>query len=154
MKTVSACLALVLLWTSATCAQTDQARPLETSQAFGDYRVHYNVFNSTFVTPEVARLHGLTRAGNRVLINISLTRTREGETSLGLPARVTGTATNLLQQQRPLEFVTVDEGEAVYYLASLRHTREEIIHFTVNVQPEGGDQAFPVRFTRTLYIDK
>lgn len=151
MKTLFAfCLWLV---SAGALAQIDQAKPVDSHQTFGDYTVHYSVFNSTFITPEVARIHKLARAKNRVLVNVSLTQKREGASSLGLPARVSGTATNLIQQQRPLEFITVSEGEATYYLASLRHTNEEVINFVVNLQPEGSSETFTVRFTRTLHVE-
>jgi len=151
MKTLFAfCLWLA---SAAALAQIDQAKPVDSHQTFGDYTVHYSVFNSTFITPEVARIHKLARAKNRVLVNVSLTQKREGASSLGLPARVSGTATNLIQQQRPLEFITVSEGEATYYLASLRHTNEEVINFVVNLQPEGSSETFTVRFTRTLHVE-
>lgn len=124
------------------------------SQKFGEFTVHFSVFNSTFLTPEVARAYNLTRAENRALINISLTKTTDGQTSLGLPARVTGTATNLIQQQRVLEFKTIDEGNATYYMADLRHTNEEVMNFAIEVQPDSGGAPFSVRFTRKLHVDK
>lgn len=135
-------------------AQTGQAKPVEISQKFGDYTVHFSVFNSTFITREVAALYQLTRGANQALVNISVTQTIDGKTSLGLPARISGTATNLIQQQRSLDFKTVSEGEATYYLAALRHTNEEVINFVVEVRPEAASAPFTVRFTRTLHIEE
>lgn len=121
---------------------------------FGDYTVHFSVFNSTFITPEVAQIYKLTRAGNRALINISVTKTTDDITSLGLPAKVTGTAANLIQQQHVLDFQTIDEGNAVYYIADLRHTNEEVMNFAVDVHVESEPKPFTVRFTRKLHTDK
>lgn len=130
------------------------AADTNSSQKFGDVTVHFSVFNSTFLTPEVARAYNLTRAENRALINISVTKTTNGQTSLGLPARVTGTATNLIQQQRALEFKTIDEGDATYYLADLRHTNEEVINFEIEVQTDSDATPRTVRFTRKLHVEK
>lgn len=130
------------------------AADTNSSQKFGDVTVHFSVFNSTFLTPEVARAYNLTRAENRALINISVTKTTDGQTSLGLPARVTGTATNLIQQQRALEFKTIDEGNATYYLADLRHTNEEVMNFEIEVQTDSGAAPLSVRFTRKLHVEK
>jgi len=140
----------------ALCAAFAHSALADTSshQKFGDYTVHFSVFNSTFITPEVAQIYKLTRAGNRALINISVTKNTDGKTSLGLPAKVTGTATNLIQQQRVLDFKTIDEGNAVYYLADLRHTNEEVMNFAVDVQVESEAKPFTVRFTRKLHTDK
>lgn len=148
-------LAITLLMVSLQlAAQTNQAKEVESSQVFGDYRVQFSVFNSTFISPEIAQTYQLTRGNDRVLINISVTNTSDGQINLGLPATVTATATNLLQQQRTLDFKTINEGEATYYIADLRHTHEEDINFSVNVQPNGVAQAFTVRFTRKLYINE
>ena len=137
----------------ASQAQIDQLKPVETSQTFGSYTVHFSVFNSTFISPEVAQIYGLTRSKNQVLVNISLTQTLDGKTTLGLPVNISGTATNLIQQQRVLNFQTINEGEATYYLAPLRHTNEEVVNFVVQVQAEGESAPFTVRFTRTLHAE-
>lgn len=122
-------------------------------QKFGDFTVHYSVFASSFLTPEVARVYGITRAANRALVNVSVTRNEGGKTSLGLPADVEGTATNLIQQQRELEFRTISEGEASYYLADLRHTNEEVMNFVVTLKPAGAANPLTLRFTSTLHTD-
>lgn len=126
---------------------------IASQQKFGDYTVHYSVFNSTFITPEVAKIYGLTRAGNRALVNISITREVDGKTSLGLPAKISGTATNLMQQQRTLEFKKISEGDATYYLADLRHTNEEVMNFVVELQVDSHSAPFKVSFTRNLHTD-
>lgn len=149
-KVIALCLWLA---SAAALAQIQQVKPVDSQQTFGEYTVHYSVFNSTFITPEVARLYQLTRAKDRVLVNVSVTKALENGSTLGLPARVSGTAINLLQQQRSLEFITLSEGEATYYLASLRHTSEEVINFAITLQPEGSDQSMVVRFSRTLYLE-
>lgn len=145
---------MLLLPALASQAQTDQQKPVETSQKFGTYTVHFSIFNSTFISPEIAQIYGLTRASNQALINISLTQAVDGKTTLGLPARVSGTATNLIQQQRTLEFKTIAEGDATYYLAPLRHTNEEVINFVVQVQAETESTPFTVRFTRNMHTEE
>jgi|SRR5690554_733562 len=127
-------------------------------QSFGDYTVHFSTFNSVFITPEVAELYGITRARNQALINISVTKTDGDKTGLGLPAKITGTARNLLQQQRVLDFAEIDEGYATYYLAPLKHTKEEVFHFTISVTPTGQEHSnvapMTVKFTRKLYLQE
>src|SRR5690606_28404423 len=44
-----------------TCVRSASADTLS-MQRFGDYTVHFSVFNSTFITPEVASAYQLTRA--------------------------------------------------------------------------------------------
>ncbi len=123
----------------------------DVAQDFGAYRVHYSVFNSGFIDPEIAGIYQLTRSDNIGLVNIALTqRTDQGE-SLGLPAQISGRIQNLLGQTRDLEFVEIREGDATYYLASFRISDQDPLHFFLSVTPSGSRAAFELRFTRTLY---
>ncbi|MGD8175838.1 DUF4426 domain-containing protein [Marinimicrobium sp. ARAG 43.8] len=121
------------------------------SERFGDYQVYYSVFNSTFVLPDVASIHGLVRGNDRALVNISVSRVDGG---LGVPATLTGTATNLLQQAQTLEFQEISEGDTTYYIAPMRHLNEERYHFRISLQPEDSEQAFTLQFTQTLYQER
>ncbi len=121
------------------------------SERFGDYQVYYSVFNSTFVPPDIASVHGIVRGEDRALINISVIRADGG---LGVPAKVSGAATNLLQQSQTLSFQEISEADTTYYIAPVRHLNEEIYNFSIQVQPDGAEQAFDLRFTQKLYIEK
>lgn len=134
-------------------AQIDQPKEITTHQTFGDYRVHFTVFNSTSIPANVAQSYGLVRGSNRALVNVSLVKITDGVPSLGLKAEVTGSAKNLMQQSQTLKFLTIDEGDAVYYLAPFVFNNEEVLHFTVNVQAPDQAAPFQVTFNRTLYKD-
>jgi hypothetical protein len=134
-------------------AQIDQPKEIETSKKFGAYTVHYNVFNSKSIPAEVANLYKLTRSKDIALVNISLTKTENGVASLGLPAKVSVKAVNLMQQVNPLEFMEIKEPNATYYIAKFRHTNEEDIRFEVSVVPEGETKPLTVSFTRRLFTE-
>jgi uncharacterized membrane protein len=134
-------------------AQTNQTKEIQTFQKFGEYTVHYNVFNSKSIPAEVAKLYNLTRSKDIALVNISLTKTENGVTSLGLPAKVSVNAVNLMQQTKALEFKEIKEPEATYYLAPFRYTNEEDIRFEVSVLPEGESKPLTVSFTRRLFTE-
>lgn len=122
-------------------------------EVFGDYQIFFSVFNSSFIKPDIARLYNLSRGKDRALINIAVTRTHNGKQSLGLPAQVAGTATNLMQQQKSLTFVEVREQDTVYYLAPLRFTNEEVMNFAIQVQPDSSQPPYTLKFTKTLYVE-
>lgn len=143
-------LALALLAGTAAAQSKAVNSATESSREVGPYTVHFTVFPSTFVPAEIASRHGLTRAGNRSLINIAVADRATGKP---VKAAVTGTAKNLMQQQKPLEFLAIDESDAHYAIASLRHSQEELFHFALNIAPEGGAQGFPFEFSRILYLE-
>ena len=113
---------------------------------FGDYVIHYSPFNSTFVTPRIAKSYALTRDKRTGLVNIAVHY--KGKP---VKAQVKGEAANLLQQKEPLTFRLIEEGEAVYYLAPFRFINEELLQFTVTVTPEQGGGPMTVRFSRAFY---
>lgn len=131
----------LLLWAAAAAAQG--AKTIESHQDFGDYRVTYSVFNSDFIPPDIARQYNLVRARDRAFVNISVSK--KGDLK-GMSAGISGNATNLIQQSRPLEFKEIREQDAVYYLAPLRFEHEESLTFNIDlVMPDGSSQQLTFR---------
>lgn len=62
---------------------------------------------------------------------------------------MSGNATNLIQQSRPLKFKEIREGDAVYYLAPLRYENEETLTFNVDVTLPNGKKE-TISFRRKL----
>ena len=119
----------------------------------GDYEVNYSVFNSTLIPPEVAKHYPIVRGKDRALVNVALLKKQGMAMTLGQKAKVTGSANNLLGQSFPLEFVEINEGEAIYYLANLRFDHLDIYHFKIEVQPEADKKIIDVKFSHKLYQD-
>lgn len=140
-------------------AQVDQPKEITTQEKFGDYTIHYNVLNSTKIPPSVAEAYKLVRGEDRALVNISVTKTENGKTSLGLPAQVKGDTKNLMQQTQALKFIEINEGEATYYLAPFVYNNEDVLHFNIKVSTKDDrhdskdTQPMSITFNRTLYID-
>jgi len=115
------------------------------------YDIHYNAFNTMIVTPDVAQTYGFTRARNRALLNVSVI---DKVTRKPLPAVVTGTRTNIIGQVLPLEFQQIKEQNAIYYIAQLRFTEEEMWRFELKIQPDLNAKAIPLKFSQTFYLEQ
>ena len=101
----------------------------ERKQRFGDLEVHYNVFNSTFLQPDVAAGYGLQRGPRLGVLNLSVLKAGQGQ-----QARVNGELRNLLGQRQPLEFREIVEDNAVYYLAQFPIDSREVLHFSLTIR--------------------
>lgn len=145
----------IFLWVLSVSAfaQIDQTKEITTSQKAGDYTVHFNVFNSTDIPASIAEQFKLVRGKDRALVNISLVKTENGNTSLGLPAIVSGTTRNLMQQKQDLKFIEVKEGDVTYYLAPFVFNNEDLLYFEIKVQTNESSSPILVQFNRTLYKD-
>jgi len=122
----------------------------EQKSQLGPYEVHYIAFNSTFVTPEIAKLYDIQRSRYNALINISVLDSRN-KNKPAVEVKLSGTARNLIGNQTNLDFKEVREGEAVYYLAQLRFSNEETFRFEITVD-DGKSQQL-LKFQQKLYVD-
>ena len=123
--------------------------PLKAEQMkeLGPWLVHYNAFNSSFLTPEVAKAYGLERSRYNAIINIAVQDKQKVAQAVG----ITGEAKNLTGTIRTLNFQEVKEGDAIYYLATLPYRNEDTYQFTLKIM--GGVQQQNLSFQQTFYVD-
>ena len=116
----------------------------ERKEVFGDVTVHYNTFNSTFLTPDIAKAAELIRSKNQGVINVSVIK--DGKP---LIANVTGTVKDLTSQSVPLNFRQVTEQGAIYYIAQYPVEQQETRTFEIKVQ--NGDKVNTINFNQELF---
>ena len=112
----------------------------------GEFEIHYTAFPSMLVPADTANLHGLTRAENRLLLNLSVRRTGEP-----VPARVTGQVVNILNQAQPLTFFEVSEQTAIYYLAEVVNQEKDWLRFTLEIEFSKDHPPYVLELNRQYY---
>jgi hypothetical protein len=136
---------ILLSWQSLSYAQENISHELK------DHTVYYNVFNSSLITPDIAKQYNLVRAKNQVYLNVAIVKKSGG---YGVaPRKISGVHRNLLQQRFPLKFTEIKEATATYYLAPIRFNNEEIMHIDITVQPDYKSQESTFTITKKLYKD-
>lgn len=120
---------------------------------FGDYQVHYSIFSSSFLQPEIAEKNGLNRSKSIGIINISIMEETEDGGLRTVGGQVEGKVLNDIQQQRFLGFRRISEGDAVYYIAEFQYRNAELLTFQVTARPQGGGSDLPIRVAHTLFND-
>jgi len=116
----------------------------ERQEKFGDVTVHYNTFNSTFLTPEIAKSAELIRSKNQGVINVSVIK--DGKP---LVSNVSGTVKDLTSQSVPLNFKQITEQGAIYYIAQYPVDQQEVRTFDIKVQT--GDKTNTISFQQELF---
>lgn len=116
----------------------------ERKEVFGDITVHYNTFNSTFLTPDIAKAAELIRSKQQGVINISVLKDDKP-----LMAQVSGTVKDLTSQSVPLQFKQVTEPGAIYYIAQYPVPQQETRTFEIKVQT--GDKINTINFNQELF---
>ncbi len=117
-----------------------------------DIEVHYVVFNSTFLTPKIARSYNIKRNSHLAIVNISVL----DRASLGKPAleaKISGSAKNLIGQTKKLTFREIKEADAIYYLAELPVTHEETFTFDIDVK-SGNKGSGKLKFTQKFFVEE
>jgi hypothetical protein len=115
----------------------------------GDWQVHYIAFPSTFIQPQIAKAYGLERSGYKGIVNISVLSNDAQNTAQ--TATLSGTAKNLLGNKQTLVFQEVIEGDAIYYLAQVNYSNEEILRFDIDIQQ--GTEFQKLQFQQKFYVD-
>ncbi|UCP07894.1 DUF4426 domain-containing protein [Pseudomonas sp. MM213] len=116
----------------------------ERKETFGDVTVHYNTFNSTFLTPDIAKSAELVRSKNQGVINVSVIK--DGKP---LVSNVSGTVKDLTSQSVPLKFKQITEQGAIYYIAQYPVEQQEVRTFDIKVQT--GDKTNTISFQQELF---
>lgn len=102
----------------------------EQQKTLGQWQVHYNAFNSTFLTPVVATQYDLTRSASKGVLNIAVLNK---ETLTSQSPGVSGQVINPLGQVQRLAFQHVREGDAAYYIAQFDFTNAETLRFSIQI---------------------
>jgi uncharacterized protein DUF4426 len=144
MKALSNYFALTLC-----CMVLSNAAFAEQKQVFDDFEVHYIVLPTTFLNAKVANKYNLPRGRDRALVNVSVLD-KDGQPVV---AKVVGRSENLLGQRQQLDFTEVVEGEAIYYLALLRHADEEFHKVALDVTLPNG-RLGEIRFQQQMFWDR
>ena len=132
-----------LLWHMATARAEEQT--------FGDYTIHYQAVNSTFLTPEIAEQYDIIRSESRAFLNVAVLRNEPDGSTTPVTATLEGVKHNLLQQSEAIDFALVREGEAIYYIGQFDFSDREVLRFTLMVSPEGREPAHAIEWTTQLY---
>lgn len=118
---------------------------------FGEYRVHYNTINTSFLSAQVAREYGIQRSDRRAMLSLTVQR-KEGEKTVPIKADIEAQATNLTGQLRQVSLRAVEDGEAIYYIGEFGIENEEVLNFQVDLKPQGASDAISLQFREQFYV--
>lgn len=138
---------------SLACAAFFTGHSQAGSKDFGDIQVHWSVFPSTFLAPEIASENNLNRSRSIGVVNISIMRETEDGGLEPVSGQVEGKVLNDVQQVKFLGFRRIQEGNAVYFIAEYQYGNAELMTFEITARPTGSNQDLPIRFTHTLFND-
>ena len=119
---------------------------------YGDTEIHYSIFNTSFLQPQVAEAYDIVRAKDRALINIAVRRKLENNATEASAATITGTVNDLIHR-RDLQFIEIREQGAIYYLAEMKFINQETLYFDISVQPNAMETPHKLEFRHTFYRD-
>lgn len=119
----------------------------------GDYMIHYNAFNSSFLQPEVASAYGIQRSKTKGLLNVSVLQKQADGSTKPVSAVIEGEVANLIAQKQTLNFSKVEETDALYYIGDFGFTDDQVLRFTLKVQPNPNQPAYDINFEQRFYVD-
>ena len=144
---ISSLLLSTLLATSAKAGVEETTRETDT------HIIHFNVFDSSFLTPEIAQQYGLKRSNYHSMLNLAVHEKGSPEDK-PIPVLLQGTVTNIVQQQRALEFIEIQEGSAIYYLSDFRVTDDDLLTFDIKIRTNADSPGYDLKFKRRVFTGK
>lgn len=117
------------------------------SRQFGAYEVHYSVFASSFLKPDIAAAYGIVRGQDRGILNIVVRKD-----NATVEADMKGTRGDLVRKE-DLAFRAIREDGAIYYIAEFSFVSAETLYFNVAVTPAGDTSVLRLEFNQPLYAD-
>jgi len=146
MKTLlSLCLACCAFLTTTVFANTEQGGQYK---ELGTWQVHYIAFPSTVLQPKIAQHYGIERSNYNAVINISVL---DKKSKAAQKVSLSGTAKNLLGHTEKLSFKEIVDGEAIYYIAELGYSNEELYRFNLDIK--GQNKTEVLKFQQKFYVD-
>ncbi len=121
--------------------------------AHGDYMIHYNAFNSSFIEPQIAASYGIERSKTKGLINISVLQKQADGSTKPVSAIISASVTNLISQKQNVDFMKIEETGAIYYIGEFGFTDDQVLRFDLQVQPDPNQPAYSIQFEQRFYID-
>lgn len=125
----------------------------ESMQQFGDYQVHYSIFNTSFISPEIAQHYNIVRSKSSAMINIAVLKKQADGSYKNVTAHVSGEHNDLVRKEA-LNFTLVREQHAIYYLTTFTIHHNIDVYFTFTIQPDPNQPAFKLQLTKRLYRDE
>ena len=138
----STCAALLLLVAGA--AGAEQVRRID------GHEVHYNAFRADFLPASIAKQHGLTRAADRGLLNVTVLRPRSDATLESIEASVTAYVSRRGDARSEVRMRPVREPGSVSYMGAFKLEGEGAYDFELEVRPFGAVRSEKIRFRQVV----
>ena len=119
----------------------------------GEFTVHYNLLNSSFIEPKIATQYGIKRSKNIALLNISVIKKSDNPEGTAVISNIGGHGASLAGQLKELAFKEIKEGSAIYYIATFPINNGERLSFDLYVQPLKQGKLIPIKFKKQVFID-
>jgi hypothetical protein len=114
------------------------------------FEMRYGTVLAADLPEAVADLHGIERRRDRLVVNLSVLRRREGGVPIPVEATVGGSWRGLVSEPEPLQFRQVVAAGAASYLAVLPVADREVIVLELHARPDGAVRPLRARVTRSF----
>jgi hypothetical protein len=123
------------------------------SRDFGTHVVHYNAMPTNDLNGKMAEAYGLRREPGRIMLMVTVQRKGIGLPPTAVPARIKGSARDLLGNVQTLEFREVRNAPLIDYLAEIRAKHQDTQTFELTIVPEDGAVGLDLRFSQQFYVE-
>lgn len=118
------------------------------------YSIHYNALPTTALDPAMAETHGILRSKVRGLLNVGVVAGEPGTVGRSTRATIEVSAVAPPETEaRRIPMREIDLGKTVHYVGEFPIEEEQILQFSIVVQPEGSSQRYAVQLEEQFFAD-
>lgn len=140
---------------SETISGAPPAREMSQNKSYDDgtHVIYFNAINSDFINADTAKENNIVRSKNKALVNLSIHKKNDDNTTTSVSANINDKVSNLTGQLKNVNWQKVTEGNAVYYIGLVGISNGETLIFEMEIIPENQNDPIPVRFQQRFFTD-
>ncbi|MBN2886312.1 MAG: DUF4426 domain-containing protein [Chromatiaceae bacterium] len=118
------------------------------------YSIHYNALPTTALDPAMAETHGILRSKVRGLLNVGVVAGEPGAVGRSTRATIEVSAVAPPETEaRRIPMREIDLGKTIHYVGEFPIEEEQILQFSIAVQPEGSPQRYEVQLEEQFFAE-
>jgi len=133
-------------------AASTLAWPQAHQKTFDDYILRSSVVNTLSIPAESAQQHGITRAADTGILNVTVLK-KGSELTGTQEARVEAFARDLLGRKREIDMRETEIGQWVSYSGTFTFAPREVLDFVIHAQPAGSDEWLDMTYRERVWQD-
>jgi len=144
MSVISRLMVLLFLGILSPLIYADKAHQID----YKDYTIHYSVYPSDHLQPNIAKAVGIKKESSRVVVTVVVNKKKPGKLPESVKASVNGNAFYMSGMRMRMKLRELNDRGATYYISDFKVRDGDRMTFAMSVKPDGESQEKEFKFVK------